>query len=394
MTNQIIDILLEKPEKVERIILLLLKTLISAWGLNLLLLYFQPSYAITFTDTQNILSFDFLKEFSAFRAATYLVLFIVFWMLLWEAFANWLLPLLCKLFVWITQIVLLVIPAVMVGLIAMMYRFLFKRSFKGKAAPDYEKLTGTQKFFAKLYDENRTRFFFGSLSTFHFVNTITKSSAGSEFLYLIMEHEKTDFVKSRILGYYTIVLVIFISVGILKPQFITWLYFIFMAVLALLAIMIAAMRDVLKDLDNNHLVDLRTILPIDIYVDMVDKTIEKHSISKSFKSESMRKRLILSRVYSKSEEICELPRKMIHVYRITSEEETMTLTPFFSKNEAEIPAHMKVIVVADMVPDVLFRNFMEKKGMYFIYAEDDEQLFWGLNKIKSLLNEWMVDKKI
>jgi hypothetical protein len=389
MTNQVIDILLEKPDKVERIVLLLLKTLISVWGLNLVLLYFQPTFAIGFSDSQSILSFDFFKDFSAIRMATYLVLFIVFWVLIWEVFANWLLPFLCKLFVWITQIVLLVVPMIIIGLIVMGYRYLFKRPVKEEVISDNEKLTWTQNFFAKLNDENRTRFFFGSLFTFHFINTISKSSAGSEFLYLIMEHEKTDFVKSRILAYYTVALVIFITVGIKNPEFIGWIYYSIIFVLGFIAIVIAAMRDILNDLNNNNLTDLKNILPIDIYQNMVDETVENHEIAKSFKLFRLRKRLVLSRVYDKSDEVCDFPRKKIHILRFTSEEETMTLIPFFSKNMEDIPDELKVVIVADMIPDILMRNFMERKGIYFIYTDDEEQLHLGLNKIHALLEKWI-----
>jgi hypothetical protein len=278
---------------------------------------------------------------------------------------------------------------IIIGLIVMGYRYLFKRPVKEEVISDNEKLTWTQNFFAKLNDENRTRFFFGSLFTFHFINTISKSSAGSEFLYLIMEHEKTDFVKSRILAYYTVALVIFITVGIKNPEFIGWIYYSIIFVLGFIAIVIAAMRDILNDLNNNNLTDLKNILPIDIYQNMVDETVENHEIAKSFKLFRLRKRLVLSRVYDKSDEVCDFPRKKIHILRFTSEEETMTLIPFFSKNMEDIPDELKVVIVADMIPDILMRNFMERKGIYFIYTDDEEQLHLGLNKIHALLEKWI-----
>jgi hypothetical protein len=67
----------------------------------------------------------------------------------------------------------------------------------------------------------------------------------------------------------------------------------------------------------------------------------------------------------------------------------MTLIPFFSKNMEDIPDELKVVIVADMIPDILMRNFMERKGIYFIYTDDEEQLHLGLNKIHALLEKWI-----
>ncbi len=389
MTNQIIDILLERPEKVERMVLLLLKTLITAWILNLIIIHVAPLCLTIDDKSVDLVSLAFLSKVSALKSAVYIVSFIVLWIMLWGILANLVLPIICKLFFWILQFFLILIPIIVLSLAIVGYRKVFKKPVKEKAVIDTEKTSGTQRLFNKLNDENRNRFFFGSLFIFHYMNTVSKSSIGSELLYEIMEHEKTDFYRSRILGYYTIVLILFISIGILKPDWINWAYYVVSVILAFLAILIAIMRDVLKDLDTSNLTDLRLILPNDMYVDMVDKTIEEHSISKQFKCESLRKRLVLSRIATKDETSCDFPRKVINVIRFTSDEEILTYTTFFKNFEKESPENAKYIVVTDMMPDVVVRNFLEKKGMYFIYAEDDEQLFLGLNKIRPLLRSWI-----
>ena len=161
MTNQIIDILLERPEKVERMVILLLKTLITTWILNLFIVYFESDSLSMDEDSINFASLEFLDKISALKSAGYIVLFIILWFILWEILANWLLPSICKLLVWIIQIFLIIIPIIFNPILVG-----YRRVFKKEIIVDNENMSETQKFFSKLNDENRNRFFFGSLLFF------------------------------------------------------------------------------------------------------------------------------------------------------------------------------------------------------------------------------------
>ena len=382
MANEFLDALLERPAKVERMILLTLKTFLNVWILNLIVSHYCPTCFKGFPESKEVLSFEILYKFSPIKAATYLVFFIALWIILWEIVANWLLPYICKLVVWIVQIIFLPL-ALVVGLVIILIQYFSRSKFKENS----KELSKTQEFFNKLEDEKKARFFFGSLFIFHFINTISNSSAGSEMLYFIMDHEKKDFVKSRILGYYTIILVIVIAIWVLKPDLVNWIYYAALAILVLLAIPIAAMRDVLNDLDSNNLTNLRRILPIDLYVDMVDEVVKEHRLSNSYECKSFRKRLILFREYDSDDILCDFPRKKIEIFRFTSEDEIMTLTPSLRTIEKNLKDHVKIIIISNMLPDIVMRNFLVEKGIFFIYAEDEEQLVIGLNKINPLLLE-------
>ena len=368
--TQFINICLEQPRKLERIITLLLKTLITIWLLNLVLVKVEPNIFDEWSTTEDYISFKFLGDFSPITCALYVVFFIVSWVLLWEIFAFKILPFLGKIIQLLLQVVAL-IALLIVGLLKILWQRLIREP---KLIINEE--SETTEFLREQNRDNSVKFFFGSLYIFHAMNVRSKGVVGSELLQLIIEHEEADFVKSRMMTYSAILVYVTFGIYTLRPEYSNLYFSIWLFILCMLVVFLGLVREVYRDLDNANLYELRTKLKRDLYSNMVDETIKDHNISEGYKLESLRKRLVLSRKDSDFK---------INIIRMSSDQRELPLTKDLEHLRYNLSDETQNIVVSNMIPDLAAQNFFSTSNIYFIYAKSQEELYEGLNKINRLI---------
>ncbi len=365
--TQFINICLEQPRKVERITILLLKTLISVWVLNFLLINVDKTIFDGISGTNDYLSFEFLNKFSPLKGAIYIILFIIIWIIIWEIIAFGVLPWIGKVFQWIIQLITLILFEPVVWI-----RKMIRKVWKKRVLIEQESETG--EYLRTRNEDNSVKFFFGSLYLFHVMNLLSGEKVGSEILQLIIEHKESDFVKSRIMTYAAILVFGTFGLYVLKPNYFNGWFVLWLFVLCNIVTWVGLIADIYKDIRRSNLIELRLKLKRDLYSSMVDEIVRKHDISDGYSLESQRKKLELESVERK-----------ISITRFWTSEGSLTLTDEYLKMKPTTPENKIVLIVTNGIPDLSLQNFLIANDFYFIHAPDRDSLRKGLTIVEELI---------
>lgn len=362
--SDFISLSLEKPHKIERLLNNILKILLTTWLLNKILEYYNVPLVVP-----DKLSFDFIGKTSPFDFAIYLVLFTSLWGILWQFITFSIIPFIGKL---VSSTLANITYYAIVGIEKV------TNLFKTKKGQN----TSTEKEGHEVPQEKVT-FFPKSTYFFDLIDKLTKTIEGSRLLYTIIQHKQSEFIKSRIISYYSVSLTAFIGYYLQHPTHTNWFFWCIMAILIYLLLLISIMNEVYNDLYENDL--SQTILKLErtIFFDFVYQTIDKHPISRQLKLKKTRKEITIHNNKNPDE-------KLITVLVISSENEVVHYSSRLdglSNNNSEQPP---TIIVSNMLPDIPLKNFLTVNNLFFIYvkdSKDSETLSKGLTQIERLINK-------
>lgn len=204
--NHFLKIFLDEPEKAEQVLLYTLQALVIGWLLSLL---FYPNLRVMNAEYQaDFFEFTFLKSFSPIAVATYIILFVATWIIwfgLAETITRPFFILVGFILGWIFYFLFYPIRVLLTGITAILvlirlkkniYKFWYKEPIeKGVLSPQFE-------YHKSIRHE---------MSFFKLIDDLTEDAGGSMFLLAIMQHEKADFVRSRIFQYFFIVLAVCVA---------------------------------------------------------------------------------------------------------------------------------------------------------------------------------------
>lgn len=373
----LVNVLLEQPKRLERLILNLLRLIVSIWALNLALDYLFPkNYSIHFL---NSISIKHVNDLPLYDISLYFVLLILMWVILWGVIARALLPLTIKFLGFTIQWIILRPVFYLYQLI----RVFILKKFKDKNI-DYPKFLGLKAVNEGENDNLLSRYKEKNssikmvLSILDWVNRFTSSYNAYLAFLILIEYEST-WLYSRIRQYYAILVVVlsgFMFFHVVYNYMLIYIgLFVFVLIIGFIIYFIGLMIQFLDSIDQYR---LRDWLELKTYFGLVHEAIKDHVIILKYNIETENRVLKLSLKASNTRNI-----KTIFVFPVNdlSISETISQINEIYKDTPE----RKRLIICDQIPDIENQTLLKKNKILFIYAENEEDVQRGLDKIQKLL---------
>lgn len=374
--NLLIKIALDYPAKAEKIFLWILQALIICWILS-----FVPEISLSnclFTSSTSLISEDCLKQISALKIATYLSLFTVCWIIIWGAFADIIVKFLFKRLEWVLDKIVRVLLFITILIPVYIYQYI-KSSIKGLEKPETiwnfkeYKINYNENYQDRIEVNESLKFFFK-------LDNSLDSNYGTELLLTILLHEETDFVKSRVIRYFSIWIVMLVanySVG--NHGSFSWIYSLLIFISVLIGLIIFKLNDVFSKLTDGMKHDLIPKLEFNSYFRTVYQAIKDSKLMDIYDVERKRRFLLLKKRDS-LKDISPLDRYC----------KCLEIIPFSTDfvQIKEIVKHLKkgnnklTILVSDYVPEIWEENSLSSNGVCYIHAEVEEDIHFGIDELK------------
>lgn len=263
--NQFFKIALDHPAKAEKVFLWLLQSLLIFWFLSSV---FSQQLSLCITDTDSFyISKECFQSVSFLDIAFYVVIYALTWFLVWEFLADLVVQLIFILFNSAIRLIRKILGKILLAVvyIVMYLLSLFKLIKKPKKywkKPKKEK--SDDEYFNKM-TELRT-----ALGGFTFMNKITNSAIGSKILLNIISHEKSRFIQSRVIRYYTILLIVIIA-KLSNQDFssLTVMDIMALSISVLIGFMVFDLNDIYTKLNTDDVHFLIPQLKFEIYKDFI-----------------------------------------------------------------------------------------------------------------------------
>lgn len=216
------------------------------------------------------------------------------------------------------------------------------------------------------------------------MNRVTESSIWTEFLLNILSYEKVDFIQSRIIRYFTIlVIVLGANINLLKLNELTWLKIIIIVLVILLGLLIFKFNDIYTKFSNSQIHELIPKLENDLYRDLVFKTLSNSRLMYYYEIEKKRKSIVLQ--LKKSSDQIDLFEKYARIIEfIPVDSNQFDLARIFN-NRIPKTTEMKVLI-SQHIPKLWEQNEMKTLGIYFVYAECEEDILDAIQMLQPFVS--------
>lgn len=374
--NQLLKIAFDNPDKIEKIFLWIVQTLIILWLSPLIL---NGVINSNFSHSKDaFLDLFFLQKLSPINLACYLLIFALSWILIWHVFAdliiNLIFLLLNGLVRIITKIIVFVLRIIYYSLRFCLYKVRIgnsPRKFWVKSDTEYID-NYPQK--SKVNEE---------IEFFYFINRLTKSAFGSQMLLTILTYEKANFINSRIIRYYTIILIVFLAKSNIHN--ITHNGYVKISILILLILLgffVFSINDLYTTITKNKLYFLKPMLEFDIYKQMITDALQHSPLSEFYVIENKRRNIILN--LKKSDELEILTKDHF---------EKIIFVPIKPKANnyskwllsLEKMRNTLVVFVSEELPDITVLNEIEFKKCCYIYAKKKFDIIGAIYEINPII---------
>ncbi|MDH4471792.1 MAG: hypothetical protein QE487_04245 [Fluviicola sp.] len=357
-----IKIILEEPEKAERIILIIIKFLI-AFVISILL--FQILFPVSNFKLQPSDEIPFIslnKQFPPFQLVTLAVFIVIIWVVLWEIIAKRMV-----IFIVCFPCFLALIPVFFI--IGLLYQVVLN-CFKKKNLIQNTANQITDYLISIGIKPNLT------IQVFDSISTKDPEFGSIGLLTVINETETTSLIKSRILEYFTILLIVFASNAFVIPW--TGWYYLYLIPL-FLTCLIGGTIYILRDIDNLVNSDQADLLSDYLEERLLNNQVfEKISQYANNKNHALVKRQNQIELSFCDPNLDEPTRRITICFIILYLNEELSIQSLLSKNETNfIP-----IFISNQMPDISVINYLNNNKMGFIYADDDVNWIIALEEIE------------
>lgn len=282
--NQFFKIALDYPAKAEKVFLWVLQSLLIFWVLSS---FFNIDFGLCLTNKEDaFINSDCLKAISAINIATYIIVYVLTWFIVWEFLAD---LIVISIFFLLNRVIRLI----WLGIIEILYHVLFALKYslgliKIVKKPKYKKKAKVEDIGIEYYDkmiELRK-----SIDPFTFINKITDSAIGSINLLNIISYEKGQFIQSRVIRYYTILLaVVLIKASEQSFSNLSTLTVIAIVICVLLGFVVFAINDIYSRLNTDDVHFLIPELKFDIYKDFIYQSVSNSILIDDYKVKNKRR---------------------------------------------------------------------------------------------------------
>lgn len=379
--NNFIKTALDHPAKIERIFMWLMQTLILVWLFSLV-------FGVSLES--DYLSQDFsslLKTTSALKVATILILFVgsyfIVWELLADALVKYVFAFFGKLLDWTFRLVLFFLYLFTFFPIKY-FRYLLNRNknttpivfnkSSRKAENDSEKLLHLKQ----------------SFEFFHVVNKKTDSSLGSELLLKFSEFEQSDFIHSRVIRYYTILLIVVLgNIPLIDFSKMTGFQTVVLLTTIIIGAVIFTISKLYSDLKSPFLRKIKPLLELDVFKQTIYEVLKNSQLFREYKTEK-KKRFIYLTLKDEFKVMDHLGSYFRNITLVPHQESVYPLSKVLEKNTSE--SDRLVIIISGVIPSTIQKNILMEKNIGFICARDESELETGLQNILPLIRSFKKSK--
>lgn len=375
--NQFFKIALDHPAKAEKVFLWLLQSLLTFWFLSTFF-NFQIGFCITDTDSLYI-NPECLKTVSYLDIAFYLAIYVLTWFMIWEFLADLIVRLIFILFNSSIRLIRKILGKILLAIVyvAMYILSLFKLIKKpNKYWKKPKKEKSDDEYFNKMTDLRN------ALGGFTLINKITNSAIGSKTLLNIISHEKSRFIQSRVIRYYTIMLIIVIAK--LSNQDFSSLSLMDIMVLStsvLIGFMVFDLNDIYTKLNTDDVHFLIPQLKFEIYKDFVFQLLS-NSILISDYSILNKRRFIELTLKECNEDLNFREKYFKEILFIPVDDLSNNLNQIFSRfkdNHSTL-----IVIVTDNELSIYDRNRIFDAKYCLIQSSDRNQLIEAFLKLRPI----------
>lgn len=263
--NQFFKIALDHPAKAEKVFLWLLQSLLIFWFLSTV---FNLQLGFCIADSGSFyINQECIKSVSLLDIAFYLVVYALSWFVVWEFLADLVIKLTFILFNSVIRLIRKILGQILLALVYIVMYFLSSIKLINKPKKYWEKPKKEKSdddYFNKMIELRE------SLGGINFVNKLTNSAIGSKTLLNTILHEKRHFIQSRVIRYYTILLIVVISkLSNQNLSDLTNLDIITLSTSVLIGFIVFDLNDIYTKLTTDDVHFLIPQLKFDIYKDFI-----------------------------------------------------------------------------------------------------------------------------
>lgn len=372
-----LKLFLEHPERLEKLIINALRFLVTYWVLSFILIEALPfSGGIKISSEIDLVK---LSKISTYSLSLGLILFIITWIILWWLVAIVIIPFLIKGIGLIIQWSLIIlIQAIRIMILYAIWPFTGIKKLPKFLYVARKK----QDSFSDNYSKKSTDFNI-LLRSFDNLNRWTDSAIGSEILLFIIEHEKVWFVKSRVNQYYAIVLFVFIGFGMNHgiENYETY-YIVLLIFLLFLGVIILGVDYIFRSINETNQYRLIDDLNYHIYTNMVKEALEQHYSFFKYDLTRTRSRINLRLKKKVTYENFYYPQEIqvtpVSIYSLQFALNHLT------KKRRDLGNKFHLII-CNQEPTTEQKNRLVENNFCFIYAEDEEAVLRGIDKLQERL---------
>jgi len=379
--NQLLKILLDHPDKTERFFIWFLQSAIIIGGMS----YFFGYNIVQIKSENGTLEFNVIGQLSALRLATYFLVFTISWIIIWGVVADLIIQSLFHLLNWIFRQIrnfLLELYLVIVKknlAIFSFFKIIQKRKLDRDLANYDEDLKyQPNEFIVKTQKLNKDFEFFFEL------NKWTKSTLGSEILLEIISFEKRDFIHSRMIRYYTIIVIIlFLKFNYLE----FYKYLIFSIIIFFIGCIVFGIKNLSNKLNQRELFYLIPRLKFEVYYEFVKGCIESSKIAGDYEIITKSKFLTLN-LKNNENEIRRDFFKSINIIPLDDKINPLILSINRFKEFRSL-----TIFISEFIPTIDICKSIELNQQCLLVVQNQEDLLDGILKLYPIITGQVKLKK-
>lgn len=371
--NQIVKVLLDHPDKIERFFLWFLQSAIIIWGMS----FFMGYNILQITSVEGSLEFNFTGQLSALRLATYLLIFTISWIVVWGMLADLLINVSFRLLNWVIRQIRTILWNIFLAFLYLilwvlsLFKFIQKpRSFWKSTKNDEDDTYKPNEFHAKTQKLTKDVDFFFEM------NKWTKSAMGSELLLEIISFEEGEFIRSRMIRYYSIsVIISIIQFNVFDFTNHLTLKVILLVILFISGLIVFGFNDLYSKLGQNELFYLIPRLEFEVYLHEIFQSLQGSMLVGDY--DIIPKRKFLSLTLKEPENEFKLDYiKSIEVIPLFEK----INPPLIAIDRFKNPNSM-VIFISETIPDPDILKSIEQNKQCLIVANSEDEVFEAIMKL-------------
>lgn len=371
--NQIVKVLLDHPDKIERFFLWFLQSAIIIWGMS----FFMGYNILQITSVEGSLEFNFTGQLSALRLATYLLIFTISWIVVWGMLADLLINVSFRLLNWVIRQIRTILWNIFLAFLYLilwvlsLFKFIQKpRSFWKSTKNDEDDTYKPNEFHAKTQKLTKDVDFFFEM------NKWTKSAMGSELLLEIISFEEGEFIRSRMIRYYSIsVIISIIQFNVFDFTNHLTLKVILLVILFISGLIVFGFNDLYSKLGQNELFYLIPRLEFEVYLHEIFQSLQGSMLVGDYDIIPKRKFLSLTLKEPENE------FKLDYI-------KSIEVIPLFEKINPPLIAidrfknsNSMVIFISETIPDPDILKSIEQNKQCLIVANSEDEVFEAIMKL-------------
>lgn len=375
--NQIVKVLLDHPDKIERFFLWFLQSAILIWGMS----FFLGYNILQITSVDGSLEFNFTGQLSALRLATYLLIFTISWIIVWGILADLLIHFSFRILNWGIRQIRVILWYILLPIFYLVFLVLSLFKIINKPRPFWQSTKKDDDEYKPNEFHAKTQQLTKDLEFFFELNKWTKSAKGSELLLEIISFEQGEFIRSRMIRYFSIsVIIAVIQFNVFDFTNHFTFKMTLLVTLFLAGLIVFGFNDLYSKLSQSELFYLIPRLEFEVYLDYIKQSFMGSVLIADYDITRSRKFLTLNLKdpdnefkinYFKTIEVIPLDERI--------NPPILVIDRFKDSNSL-------IIYVSEIIPPINICKSIEQNKQCLLVTDNQDEIFEGIMKLYPIIS--------